>query len=156
MFEAQMSHTMAPWIQNMRKKAQVLLLKESLQVLSYQDRSRAATTCKEFKVSRTPHLFTNCSGDSKKCISHLLKQVEARLPRQTIESVLIVFLDIRSASVVKTIIDTEIYEKAFEQFVARVLEVRQKIAEKRAPCAFTESPADNPANHQDQHQDDGA
>jgi hypothetical protein len=37
MFDAQMSCIMAPWIQYMRKKVQVLLLKESLQVLSYQD-----------------------------------------------------------------------------------------------------------------------
>jgi hypothetical protein len=82
--------------------------------------------------------------------------VEAHFSGQTIESFLIIFLDIRSVSVAKTITDTEIYERAFDQFAASVFEVRQKIAEKRAPCAFTaEAPAANPAN-QDQHQDDGA
>jgi hypothetical protein len=94
MFEAQMSHIMAPWIQYMRKKIQVLLLKESVQILSYQDRPRAATTYKDFKVSPNPRLFTNYSSDSKKCRSGLLKQVEARLPGQTIEIVLVVSLSI--------------------------------------------------------------
>jgi hypothetical protein len=37
-FEAQISRIVVPWIQYMRKKVQVLLLKESVQVLSYQDR----------------------------------------------------------------------------------------------------------------------
>jgi hypothetical protein len=76
------------------------------------------------------------------------------LPGQTIVSVLVVSLDIRSSLVVKIIIDTKIYESAFDQFVARVLEFCQKIAE--SPCAFAaESPAANPTN-QDQHQDDVA
>jgi hypothetical protein len=82
--------------------------------------------------------------------------VEARLFGRTIESVLVVFLDIRSAAVVNTIIDIEIYESTFDHFVARVSEVRQKIAEKRAPYAFVaETPASNCPN-QDHHQDDSA
>jgi hypothetical protein len=82
--------------------------------------------------------------------------VEARFTGQTIDSFLVIFLDIRSASVATIIIDAKIYERAFGYFVARVLEVRQKIAEKRAACDFTaEAPTSNPAN-QDQHQDDGA
>jgi hypothetical protein len=120
---AQMSRIMSPYIQYMHKKFQVLLLKESVQVLSYQDRPRAATAYNDFKVSWTPCLFTNCSGDSKKCRSRLLKHAEARFPGQTIQSVFVVFLDIRSTSVAKTIIDTEIYEKDFDHFVARVLDV---------------------------------
>jgi hypothetical protein len=75
-------------------------------------------------------LATDCSVDSKKCRSRLLKQVEAHLSGQTVEGVLVVFLDIRSAAVAKKIIDTKIYESVFDQFVAHVWEVRQKIAEK--------------------------
>jgi hypothetical protein len=103
----------------------------------------------DFKFSRTPSIVTACSVDSKKCRSRLLKQAEARLPGQTIESVLFVFLDIRSAAVAKTIIDTKIYESAFYHFVAHVWEVRQKIAEKRAPAAAA-PPTDylNPEHHQ--------
>jgi hypothetical protein len=67
-----------------------------------------------------------------------------------------VFLDIRSASVAKIIIGTKIYERSFDHFVTRFLGVRQKMAEKRAPCAFAaESSRANRVN-QDQHQDDVA
>jgi hypothetical protein len=85
--EAQMSHILAPWIHYMRKKVQVPLLKESGQVLSYQYCPRAATTYKDFKAYWIPCLFTNCSGDLKKCRSHRLKLVEAHFLGQTIESV---------------------------------------------------------------------
>ena len=50
-----------------------------------------------------------------------MKQVEERLPSQTHLAVLVVFLNIRYAAVAKTIIDTEIYDNAFEYFVERVL-----------------------------------
>ena len=43
-----------------------------------------------------------------------MKQVEARLPSQTVSTVLVVLLDIWSAAIAKTIIDTEIYDKAFD------------------------------------------
>jgi hypothetical protein len=109
MFEAQMSRIIAPWIQYMRKKVRELLRKDSVQVLSYNDRPRAAITYREFKVKRSPRVFASCSTDSKKCSSRLLKQVDARLPNQTAESVLVVFLDIRSASIVKTIIENDVY-----------------------------------------------
>jgi hypothetical protein len=56
-------------------------------------------------------------------------------------------LDIPSAAVAKTIIDTEICESALDHFVARVWEVHQKIIEKRAPSAFTtEAPAADSPN----------
>ena len=62
-----------------------------------------------------------------------MKQVDARLPSQTFSTVLVLFLDILSAAVAKTIIDTEIYDKASDYFVERALEVRKKIAQKRVP-----------------------
>jgi hypothetical protein len=81
-----------------------------------------------------------------------LKQVDARLSGQTIESVLVVFLDIRSAAVAKTIIDIKVYESAFDHFVAQVWEVHKTIAEKRAPAddAAATPPTDflNPELHQ--------
>ena len=47
----------------------------------------------------------------------------------------------------KTTVDTEIYDKAFDYFVERVLEVRKKITQKQEPseCA-TEVPAENYPN----------
>ena len=44
----------------------------------------------------------------------LIKQVEERLPSQTVSTVLVVFLDILYAEVSKIIIGTEIYDKAFD------------------------------------------
>ena len=51
------------------------------------------------------------------CAVRLVKQIEAQLPSQTVLTVLVLFLDIRSAAFSKTIIDTEIYDKSFEYFV---------------------------------------
>ena len=43
-----------------------------------------------------------------------MNNVEARLTSQTVLTVLVVFLDICSGVVSKTIIDTEIYDNAFD------------------------------------------
>ena len=73
--------------------------------------------------------------------------VEARLPIQNVSIVMVVLLDIWSAAVSKTIVDTEICDNTFDYFVEQVLEARKKITHKRAPfeCA-TESPAANYPN----------
>ena len=77
-----------------------------------------------------------------------MKQVELCLPIKTDSTVLVVFLDIQSAAVSKTIIDTEIYDNAFDYFVEQVLEVRKKISKIQAPSACAiEAPA---ANHPNQ------
>ena len=59
-----------------------------------------------------------------------MKQVEARLPSQTVLNVMVVFLYIRYAEFSKTTIDTEIYDKAFDYFVTQVLGVHKNIAQK--------------------------
>jgi hypothetical protein len=65
----------------------------------------------------------------------------------------VVFLDIRSAAVAKTIIDNKIYERAVDHFVAQIWEVRQNIAEKQAPAAVAAAAPTmdslNPEHHQD-------
>ena len=43
-----------------------------------------------------------------------MKQVEVRLTIQTVLTVFVVLLDIRSALVTKKIIDTEMYDKYFD------------------------------------------
>jgi abortive infection bacteriophage resistance protein len=55
-----------------------------------------------------------------------------RKPKKTIESVLVVFLDIRSTSLAKMIIDIDIYDNAFDQFVRKVWEVRKLLAHNTA------------------------
>jgi hypothetical protein len=58
--------------------------------------------------------------------------VEKRLPKQTIESVFVVFLDIRSTLLAKMIIDIDIYDNAFDHFVRKLWEVRKLLAQKTA------------------------
>ena len=45
---------------------------------------------------------------------HIMSKEEAYLPSQTVSTVLVVFLEIWSAAVSKTIIDTEIYDNNFD------------------------------------------
>ena len=69
------------------------------------------------------------------------------MPSQKKSTVLVVFLDIRSTEVSKTILETEIYDNSFDYFVEQVLEVLKKIAQKQAPSACaTEAPAANSPN----------
>ena len=149
-----MSRIMAPWIQYMRKKCIVILCKAFFQVLMYHEQPKAATTYKDFKLYRSYIRFSECSDDSKKCRVRIIRQVEAYLPSQTVLTVLVIFLDIWSAAVSKTIIDTEIYDKDFDYFVKQVLEVRKKIAQNKEPSACaTEAPSAN-SPYQEHHQDD--
>ena len=114
MFEAQMSHIMDPWIHYMHEKVHEILHKEFVQVLIYRERPKAATTYKDFKLSRRSYCFSECYDYSKRWRVHLMKQVESHLPSETILTVLYVLLEIWPAEVANTIIDTEIYDKAFE------------------------------------------
>ena len=81
---------------------------------------------------------------------------EALLTSQTVSTVLVIFMEIRSTAFAKTIIDIEIFDNLFDYFSERFLEVSKKIAQKRAPyaCAI-EAPAANYSN-QEQHQDDAS
>jgi hypothetical protein len=134
LFEAQMSRVMAQWIQYMRKKFHALLYKESIRVLPYQERPKSTTSFKQFQAhgAHSSCAVTSCSPQAHKCRARLLKQVEKRLPKQTIESVLVVFLDIRSTSLAKMIINIDIYDNAFYHFVRKVWEVRKLLAQKTA------------------------
>ena len=49
-----------------------------------------------------------------------MNQVDALLPSQTILTVFVLFLEIRSAAVSMTIVDTEMYDNAFDHFFERV------------------------------------
>jgi hypothetical protein len=53
-------------------------------------------------------------------------------PKQNIESVLVVFLDIRSTLLAKIIIDIDIYDYVFDHFVRKVWELRKLLAHKTA------------------------
>jgi hypothetical protein len=125
---------MAPWIQYMREKMHALLCKDSIRVLPYQERPKSTTSFKQFQAhaARTSCAITNCSPQAHKCRARLLKQVEKCLPKQTIESALVVFLDIRSTSLAKMIIHIDIYDNAFDYFVRKVWEVRKLLAQKIA------------------------
>jgi hypothetical protein len=134
LFEAQISRVMAPLIQYMRKKMHALLYKESIRVLPYQERPKSTTSFKQFQAhaARTSRVITSCSPKAHTCRARLLKQVEKRLPKQTIESVLVVFLDICSTSLAKMIIDIDIYDNAFAHFLRKVWDVRKLLAQKTA------------------------
>jgi hypothetical protein len=70
--------------------------------------------------------------------------VEKRLPKQTIESMLVVFLDIRSTSLTKMIIDIDLYDNAFDHFVRKLWEVRKLLAQKTS--AVNEGTRETPIN----------
>ena len=83
----------------MRKKVHDLLRKTIVQVLIYHKSPKSSTTYRDFKLSRCYSRFSECSEDSKKYRVSFMRQVESRLPSQTVLSILVVFLDIRSAAV---------------------------------------------------------
>jgi hypothetical protein len=58
--------------------------------------------------------------------------VETRLPKQTIEILLDVFLNIHFTSLAKMIINMDTYNNAFDHFVRKVWEVRKLLAHKTA------------------------
>ena len=76
-----------------------------------------------------------------------MKHIEARLPNQTVSTVFVVLMDIRSVAVAKTIVDTKIYEKSSDYFVEHVWEVCNSISQKQVTysCA-TEAPSSNSPN----------
>ena len=82
MFEAQMSHIMDPWIHYMHEKVHEILHKEFVQVLIYREQPKAATTYKDFKLSRRNLHFSECYDYSKKCRVHIMNQVKACLTQR--------------------------------------------------------------------------
>jgi hypothetical protein len=121
-------------MQYMRKKVHLLLYKESIRVLPYQERPKSTTSFKQFQAhaAHSSRAITSCSSQAHKYRSRLLKQVEKRLPKQTIDSVLVVFLYMCSTSLAKMIIDIDIYNNAFDHFVRKVWEVRKLLAQSTA------------------------
>ena len=70
---------------------------------------------------------------TKKCLLRLKHQVKIRLPKQTAEECIVVFLNIRSASIADHIIDTDIYDEAFAYFVDGVEIITQVLDDEAAP-----------------------
>ena len=79
---------------------------------------------------------------TKKCLLRLKHQVKIRLPKQTTEECIVVFLDICSANISYHIIDADIYDEAFAYFVDEVEIIIQVLDDQASPikevCAESE------------------
>ena len=78
---------------------------------------------------------------TKKCLLRLKHQMKIRLPKQTAEDCIVVFLDICSANIVDHIIDADIYDEAFAYFVDEVERIIQVLYDEATPIeeVFSES-----------------
>ena len=70
---------------------------------------------------------------TKKYLLRLKQQVKIRLPKQTYEECIVVFLDIRSADIADHIIDADIYDEAFAYFVDEVEIIIQVLDNEATP-----------------------
>ena len=75
---------------------------------------------KTFLENRQDVTTTNFTTDAAKSLSRLSHQFRLRLPQQKVHDCIVVFLDIRTASLAKTIIDEELYDAALDNFVDEV------------------------------------
>ena len=70
---------------------------------------------------------------TQKCLLRLKHQVQIRLPKQTAEGFIVVFLIICSANIADHIIDADIYHEAFAYFVDEVVRIMEVFDDKAAP-----------------------
>ena len=70
---------------------------------------------------------------TKTCLLRLKHQVNIRLPKQTAEECIVVFLDIHSANIADNIIDADIYNEDFAYFVDEAERIIQVLDGKAAP-----------------------
>ena len=79
---------------------------------------------------------------TKKWLLRMKHQVKIRLPKQTAEECIVVFLNIRSANIAYHIIDADIYDEAFAYFVDEVEIIIQVLDNEASPiekyCAESE------------------
>ena len=78
---------------------------------------------------------------TKKCLLRLKHQVKIRIPKQTAEECIVVFLNILSANIADHIIDADIYNEAFAYFVDEVEIIIQVLDDEATPTkeVFSES-----------------
>ena len=70
---------------------------------------------------------------TQKCLLRLNHQVYIRLPKQTTEDCIVMFLNICSANIADHIIDKDIYHEALAYFVDEVERLREALENKAAP-----------------------
>ena len=79
---------------------------------------------------------------TKKCFLCLKHQVKNRIPKQSAEECIVVFLNIHSANIADHIIDAGIYDEAFAYFVDDAEIIIQVLDDEAAPiekvCADSE------------------
>ena len=73
------------------------------------------------------------SDMTQKCLLCLNHQVQTRIPKQTAEKCIVVFLNIHSASIANHVIDGDIYHVAFASFVDEVEIIMEVLDDEAAP-----------------------
>ena len=70
---------------------------------------------------------------TQKCLLRLKHQVQIRIPKQTTEDCIVMFLNIRSANIAYHIIDADIYHEVFAYFVDELERIREALENKATP-----------------------
>ena len=73
---------------------------------------------------------------TQRCLLLLKQQVKTRLPKQTAEECIVVFLDIHSANISDNIIDADIYHETFSYFVDEVEIIMEVLDEEASPIIY--------------------
>ena len=121
-----MNRVMSYWIIYLQHETSKFISSARFQVIPF-ERNPCSTGSLKKLICRRFYVKTYELNDmTQKCLLRLKHQVKIRVPKQTAEYFIFVFLDIRSANIADHIIDADIYHEAFTYFVVyvkRIMEV---------------------------------
>ena len=131
--EAQMNRLMASWIISLRRETSKFTSSTRFQVIPF-DKYPCSTDSYKKLIWRKVQVKTDEMNDmTQKFLLCLKHQVQIRLPKQTAEECIFLFLNIYSANIADHIIDADIYHEAFSYFVDEMERIMEMLDEEADP-----------------------
>ena len=115
--EAQMNRVMGSWMIYLQHETHKFISSIRFQVIPFEKKPRSTDSYKKLICRRVQVKIEELNDITPKCILRLKHQVHIRLPKQTADEWIVVFLDICSANIADHIIDADIYHESFAYFV---------------------------------------
>ena len=131
--EAQMNQVMASWIIFLRHETSKFIFSTRFKVIPFEINPCYTDSYKKLICRRVPVKIDELNDTTKTILLRLNHQVHIRIPKQTAEDFIFVFLHIHSASIADHIIDADIYDETFAYFVDEVERIIQVLDDESAP-----------------------
>jgi hypothetical protein len=131
-----MNTIMAPFTALLRKRIKKFAECSTYLVMNYKEKPEADATFSSINNERVERLRSSFGICADKCLSRTKEQLDKRFPPQDIESVLVIFLDPRTAPYAYKMIEKDLYQNAWNFFIQKVEETTKLIELRDSPTAL--------------------